>query len=116
MERVIRKVFIAQRPLPDKTTGWVPDLSHLETFGEIVDVFVSGFDTGRNIAPAMLMAEEKFRDFDYGLDYFCATSLTSPIALMLCVSELWKLDVPYVKVLNWNRGKSKYVEIEIPFN
>ena len=113
---VSSKVFIAQRPLPDKTTGWTPDLSHLETFGEIIDVFVSGFDTARNISPAVLIAEEKFREFDYELDYFCATTLTSPIALMLCVSELWKLNVPFIRVLNWHKGKSKYVEIEIPFN
>lgn len=115
MNKRISQVFLVQIPLPDKRNNWLPDLSGLDEFGEVVSVFESGFNPLKNLETASFIARKKFEGFDYELDYFCATTLTGPMALVICTKELLLFNPPYIKTLNWNPKFGNYSELKIPF-
>ena len=103
------KVYISQAPIPNKSSGWVPDLSSLNEYGELEPILSAGFDAAENFNEAKLVAQRKLEHFDYELDFFCPLVLTSPIAAMVCSNELYRLNTPYINVLYWKPIRKKYL-------
>lgn len=97
-------VFIAQQPRPNRS-GWMPDLSSAAEYGPFEYVFEPSERVYALIGPSMFKARKLFKDFDYEKDYFLWPGVGDPAALVVCTIALRELNVPYIKMLYWDRKR-----------
>jgi hypothetical protein len=98
------KVFVTQRPIPNKKNGWTPDLSPATSYGRLEYVFESDKQVFCTTAKSLERAKDFLEDFNPDRDFLLWPNSGDPAALWVCIHALAGMGLPCVKYLYWERG------------
>ena len=98
-------VYIPQQPMPNKRTGWTPDLSSAAEYGKIEYVFAGGERVYALPGPSLFKAKKILRDFNPEEDYILWPGVGDPAALYATLLALMSHDPASIRFLYWDRKR-----------
>jgi len=97
-------VYVTQRPIPNKNTGWTPNLSPASQYGKLVYVFDNDKSVFSNPHKSLEKAKDALEDFNPDRDFLLWPNSGDPAALWVCIHALGGSGVPCINYLYWERG------------
>lgn len=98
-------VFIPQQPMPNKKTGWMPDLSSAAEYGKIVYLFGGGEKVYALPGPSRFKARKLLENFNPEEDYILWPGVGDPAALFATMIGLMQSEPESITFLYWDRKR-----------
>lgn len=98
-------IYIPQQPMPNKRTGWAPDLSSALQYGKIEYIFQGGEKCYALPGPSLFKARKALENFDPENDYILWPGVGDPAALFATLLALMLHNPDQIRFLYWDRKR-----------
>lgn len=99
-------VYIPQQPMPNKKTGWMPDLSSAAEHGKIEYIFGGGEKVYALPGPSLFKARKALENFDPENDFILWPGVGDPMAFAITIQALMSHDPHQIRYLYWDRKRT----------